>query len=276
MTETPIPKIRWKAQLKLYDQLFAYLRSYVPTVLGDQFLRQCAKTCARILRLHDHEPSVVDTLVQYAGTRLTLSLCDQLARQLVSRKDELVAGPLLRTSRIAGEGWHMGEFMSLREETQFGKLGQVARVYLYTGQLAGHFLSPWLPNNLFSYVAYQALGFSRRTTYEHEPHTLVGLRFWALLREDKETTSIVEWGKDALTAKHNRPIICLRTRLDQDVDQMSEKRAAQYSCPKGFDHYCSACDEPVSECPASMHRDFLVQADDHQSGGSRSGGGHTG
>ncbi len=278
MTELPAPpKLNWKRQSKLYQQLFARLWRYRGQTLGADELRHIGHACASILGPRVPEIHVQDTVVQYAGSRLNPSVVDQLARQLSFRLDDLITSPLMRTTKIAGEGWHLIEIYRLDPQDKFGKMGLTAKFYVLSGQLAGQYLTPWFNENLLSYLAYQALGFSRRRPYEYEPHLLIGLRCWAYLREKEEQTEIVAWEDNALTDKHNKPILKLRLRFGIDTGLMDELRAQQYSCPSGFDHYCHECQVTANKCVASPLRDHLVgYALDLKPQGSGGGQGDTG
>lgn len=250
----PPPKIDWLRQNTLYRKLFDRLWRYRLQTLGVDGLRHIGRACASIIGVRAPEVHVEDTVVQYAGTKLTVQVCDVIARQLAARLDDLSVSPLLRSTKIAGAGWHLLEIYELKTQEKFGKAGVATKLYVLSGQLAGQYLTPWLHENLLSYLAYQALGFTRRTNYDYEPQLLVGLRCWVYLREKEEQTEIVEWAKDAMTDKHNRQILRLRMRFDVDLDSVSEKLAQQYSCPSEFDHYCADCHELVAACPASPFR----------------------
>jgi hypothetical protein len=166
-------------------------------------------------------------------------------------------GPLLRQTKIAGEGWHLLEIRALTPSVKSGKSGHTCEMYVLSGQLAGQTLRPWLGSRFFGFLAYEALGYSRRRTYEYEEQQLIGLQCWGFLRESADQTELAGWAKDAGTTKHNRTIAKLRMRFDVDTASMTEQRAAQYACPNEHEHYCHECPVTVSQCPASFHRNHL-------------------
>lgn len=196
------------------------------------------------------------TLVQYEGRQLDPRWCDLLARQIVARRAELRAGVLHLFERPIREEWVPLEIYTVSEcEWRDRPEGYALTMYCLAGHPAGHRLTKKLPEAFFGYLAYQ-IGFNSRMRYDHRPERLVGFRLWGLLKAGRgDELDFEEWAVNASMKKWNQTIHKRRIRLDVDTWQMSERRAAEYSCAFNESHYCSECGRRVGECIAVLNRE---------------------
>ncbi len=216
------------------------------------------------------------TLMQYEGRQLDDKWCDLLARQIVARQEELRAGVLHLFERPIRDEWVPMEIYEVEEcEWRDRPEGQALTLYCLAGHPAGHRLVKRVPENFLAFLAYR-VGFNRRMVYEHEPKCFVGFRLWGLLKVGRgDELDFEEWMVDSPMKKWNQTIHKRRSRFDVDTWQMSDARAAEYSCVYDEQHYCSECRRRVDECVAVPNRERThgrpVQdpGADHKSGGGQ-------
>jgi hypothetical protein len=202
---------------------------------------------------------IFQTLVQYCGRPVDLRWAAVLAWQLVARSFELKLGALQPYENPIRDEWvPMEIYGATPAPWREDKRGQLLTLHCLAGSPAGHRLRKKFPEDWLAFLAYR-IGYNRRIQYDHEPKDLLGFRFWGYLKVPKtgatDELDFEDWQVDKQTKTHNVAILRLRKRFELDLEKVSEDNIEQYSCPFGYDHYCSSCHRTAASCIAAPNRE---------------------
>ena len=194
----------------------------------------------------EYADSVVQTMLQYTGDKLSARTVLLLSAQLAARYEGLQEGPLgkFMVANVVEE-WVPLEILSLMptiwRET---KPGIQLQLECLAGTPAGSVFDRKLPLAWLSYLAYR-IGFSRRMIYDDtQPQLFAGLRFFGLMvkLEDRQELDFTDFAVSSAMKKYNQGILKLRLRFELDGD---------IECPFMLEHECRDCSKTADECPAA-------------------------
>ena len=188
-----------------------------------------------------HEAVLRDSLLEYGGSELTKSVCDQIAVRIAGGYDDIRAGqPILATNSVSKKGmWVPVEVAEMRFDTVKNHKAQVKMTAMVlTGILAGRIFTQRMPARATSIFFANTLGWAKfgpRPAHSE----LVQMKFMGLIVDDSRSgLQVDEYKCTAGQLKLNKML-----REERDEPCLLDHRDQCKTCPIGY-----------SNCPRGTHR----------------------